>query len=222
MSKKRLKEAKNFQKEQQEKYPLSKLAVNFVSKSNKYQRRETIKFFGVFLIIPLIGTVIGGYFIVREINLNADKKLIRECEGKKSCHGRIEALERLVKAKRSLKSYNLYRADLYRAHLYRADLYHAYLNFVTLYGAKLYDADLRSADLRSANLSNANLVEAKNLTPSQIKLACYWEKAIYKGNWDKEKRKWIVDEKANKEYIDQLKKDKASEPKEPVDCSYWE
>ncbi|MDJ0577289.1 MAG: pentapeptide repeat-containing protein [Xenococcaceae cyanobacterium MO_234.B1] len=313
LSKKRLKEAKDFQKEQQDKDPLSELAVKFVAQSSKYQRKETIKSLGLFLIIPLIGTIVGGYFIVREIQLNSDKKLIRECEGKEFCHGRIEALERLVKAKRSLKSYNLSSANLEsanlesanlesanlesanlrganlrdanlreinleRSNLRGANLYHATfkytanlkyanlkyanlnyanlnnatLNYASFNYAQIFNANLERANLKYANLHNvrfantnlkyasfnyanlryaqliganlryANLIEAKNLTPSQIKLACYWGKAIYKGNWDEEKRRWIVDEKANKEYIEELKQDKASDPKEPVDCSRWE
>ena len=124
-----------------------------------------------------MGTAIGGYFIVREIQLNSDKRLIQNCEEKVYCPGRIEALERLVKAQRSLKSYNL---------------------------------------------ESAILIESKNLTYSQIKSACYWAKAIYKGHYDDKNYKWIVDEKANQQYIQKLKQDQASEPQEPVDCSIWE
>jgi len=76
-----------------------------------------------------------------------------------------------------------------------------------LHSADLRKANLRSANLRSANLNRANLIKAKKLTPSQIKSACNWEKAIYK--------------EANQQYIDRLFKDKASDPSEPVDCSQW-
>ena len=253
LSKKRLKEAKDFEKEQQKKYPLSELAASFVAKSSKHQRRESIKYLGIFLIIPLIGTAIGGYFVVKEINLNADKRLIQDCTGQKYCHGRIQALERLVKAKRSLKSYNLVRANLESAYLVRANLESAnlasaYLESANLVRAYLESANLASANLASANLfranlvranlasanlfranlasanlASANLIESKNLIPSQIKLACYWEKAIYKGHFDnKNFFKWIVDDKANQQYIEALKQDKASDPKKPVDCSEWE
>ncbi len=363
LSKKRLREAKEFQKEQQEKYPLSELASSFVSKSIKYQRNERIKSWGLFLIVPLIGT----YFVFREIQLNIDHKLILDCVEKRHCSGRIKSLERLVKAKRSLRSYNLRSAHLEWAYLYNADLeganlssanlkganlYNAYLynanlssanlssanlesanlsranlssanldgasldgadlssanlssanlgyanlkgvdlhranlrktridentkldhkwrkvweiinqgaegqdlKFANLEGANLEGANLSSANLESANLSRANLESANlryaylssaylssanlrsaylisaylyranlinviNLTSSQIKSTCYWEQAFYKGNYDQENYKWIVDEKANKQYIEQLKQDKASDPKEPVDCSRW-
>ena len=352
LSRKRLKSAKEFQQEQ-EKYLLSELAVSFIAKSSKYQIRETIKSLCLFLIVPLIGTAIGGYFVVKEIELNADKKLIQECQEKEYCSGRIQALERLVKADKNLRFYNLYGANLERANLYGANLERANLYGAKLYGANLEranlnganlnsakliestnlkgadlnDADLNGADLngadlngadlkgadlngadlkgadlnganlervylkganlngadlnganlervylKSANLNGANLeranlngailwganlnganleranlkdvylkdvylkdvrfnganlnntylIEVQNLTNSQIKSACYWEEAVYKGNWDYESYQWIVDKKANRQYIEKLKQDKASDPKKTVDCSRWE
>ncbi|MDJ0680104.1 MAG: pentapeptide repeat-containing protein, partial [Xenococcaceae cyanobacterium MO_167.B52] len=337
LSKKRLKEAKEFQQQQQEKYPLSELAAKFVSKSSKYQRKEKIKPLGIILIIPLIGTIIGGYFLIREIPFNADKKLIRDCRGKRDCPGRIEALENLSKAGKNIGVYNLrdaklFGADLIEANLRDANLFGAdlieanlrdanlryaelievnlryanlryaelieanlryanlsgadlryanlrdaelieanlryanlrdaelieanlrYANLrdaelieAKLFGANLSGANLRYANLRYANLFGANLsgtnlfganlsgvnfsgadlryadlIETQNLTPSQIKSGCYWEKAFYKGIWDQEKFEGIVDEKANAEYIEELKKDQDSDPKEAVDCSRWE
>ncbi len=267
LSKKRLKETKAFQKEQQEKYPLSELAAKFVAQNSKYQKREKIKFLGIFLVIPLIGTAIAGYFIVGELWLNADKTLIQNCQGQEYCPGRIEALERLVKAKKSLKFYNLiganlnganlngadlnganlFNANLNRidldhatlssatlnrtdldhatlssANLNRADLNHATLFDANLNGANLNGANLNGVNLNFANLNFANLIEAENFIPSQIKSACYWENAIYKGYWDEKKRKWVIDEKANQQYIEELTQDKDSDPKNPVNCSGWE
>ncbi|MDJ0577609.1 MAG: pentapeptide repeat-containing protein [Xenococcaceae cyanobacterium MO_234.B1] len=166
LSKKRLKEAKDFQKEQQEKYPLSQLASSFVTKSSKYQRRERIKFFGLFLIIPLIGTIIGGYFVVRELLLNADKRIVQDCTGKKDCPGRIQALERLVKAKKNLKFYNLKNANLKEADLRNARLHKANFENANLYKANLENANLENtyfinANLNNANLNNANLNNAR-------------------------------------------------------------
>ncbi len=57
------------------------------------------------------------------------------------------------------------------------------------------------------NLQVPNLINKKYLTSSQIKSACFWDQAIYKGNWNKQQRTWIVDEKANQEYIQQLRQD---------------
>ncbi len=72
-----------------------------------------------------------------------------------------------------------------------------------------------------------NLNGVENLTPEQIKSACFWEEAIYKGEWDwEEKTKtWRAKneqvKQANTKYIEGLKKDKSSDPEEPPDCSLW-
>ena len=115
----------------------------------------------------------------------------------------------------NLSSTNLYRADLRNANLYRADLSSADLSRADLSHADLSSADLSSADLSGAYLNRANLyhtdlIYIKYLTPSQIKLTCYWEQATYK-----------QDKEENKKYIEELKKDKSSDPDEPVDCSIW-
>ena len=153
LSKKRLKLAKNFQEEQQEKYPLSQLAIRFITRSIQYQRSELIKSWGLFLMIPLIGTAIGGYFILREIPLNADKTLIRNCEKQekkeKNCPGRIKALERLVKANRSIKIYDLSDINLSNINLTGADLED--VNF--------HNTDLSGAMLTEANLNNSQLTK---------------------------------------------------------------
>ncbi|MGL4882937.1 MAG: pentapeptide repeat-containing protein, partial [Waterburya sp.] len=78
-------------------------------------------------------------------------------------------------------------------------------------GANLIDADLRGA----------NLIDAKNLTNSQIKSACFWDQAIYKGHLDEKQNQLVADKKANQQYIEQLKKDKSSDPETPPDCSRW-
>ena len=88
--------------------------------------------------------------------------------------------------------------------------------------AHLERTNLYRTNLESANLSLAYLINPSNLTPARLKSTCHWEKAFYQGDWDQDKLTWIVDEKANQELIAQLKQDKASDPKEPVDCSEWE
>jgi uncharacterized protein YjbI with pentapeptide repeats len=117
---------------------------------------------------------------------------------------------------------DLQSTDLISADLYDANLYSANLNSANLISANLISADLYSANLESANLNGAILVKAENLTETQIKSACFWDKAIYKGRYDEQKDKWITDEKANQAFIAQLKKDKASDPKVKPDCSKWE
>ena len=115
----------------------------------------------------------------------------------------------------------LTRANLTDANLARANLASADLASANLASADLSSADLSSANLNSANLNSANFIEAKNLTNAQIKLACFWDKAIYKGRYDEQKSEWITDEKANQAFIAQLKQDKASDPKVKPDCSKW-
>jgi uncharacterized protein YjbI with pentapeptide repeats len=136
----------------------------------------------------------------------------------------------------NLTDANLYSANLTDANLYSANLKSAYLFSANLISANLSSANLKSAylssanlisanlfrtDLSSANLTRANFIEAKNLTNAQIKSACFWDKAIYKGHFDEQKKEWIADEKANQAVIAQLKQDKASDPKVKPDCSMW-
>ena len=268
----RLKEGRDFSKNQGDNYPLSTQALDFIERSHKYQRKKRFQGVGLFLIIPLIGTIVAGYFGFREYQLNGYRKLISDCTGKRQCLGRIEALESLVKAKRNLNYADLEGAFLYYADLrgaklrganlrganlrganlrganlrganlegaflnsahlegaflHFAHLEGAFLHFAHLEGAKLEGAFLQSAFLNSAhlegarlkgaNLQSANLNNARNLNLAQIKSACNWEKGIYKGIY--EKFEFVVDEAGNKVYIEQLKQDKASDPKEPVDCS---
>ena len=108
----------------------------------------------------------------------------------------------------------------------------AYLESISLCRANLNNANLQGANLIKANLQGANLRgatlwQAKKLTPKQIKSSCFWDEAIYKGEWHwKEKSEtWVPkNEQAqqdNDNYIDELKKDTASDPKEKPDCSRW-
>ncbi len=123
-----------------------------------------------------------------------------------------------------LDSAKLYNAYLDNANLEDANLSGAKLDNANLSGAKLDNANLKYANLNGANLNNANLIDTKNLTPAQITLACYWDQAFYKGNYDDQKEEWIIDKEANKAYIEELKQDKASYFyfQTPPDCSKWE
>jgi uncharacterized protein YjbI with pentapeptide repeats len=122
----------------------------------------------------------------------------------------------------NLSSADLSNADLSSADLSSAELLLADLDSADLSSAELLLADLDLANLDSANLTSANLIGVKNLTNAQIKSACFWNKAIYEGNYDQQKREWITDEKANQAFIKQLKQDKASDPEVEPDCSMWE
>ena len=98
----------------------------------------------------------------------------------------------------------------------------AYLAKILLCDANLRGANLQDAYLRWANLQQAILIKLKNLTSNQIKSACFWQKAIYRGEWNYEKKTYVAIEPDNTNFIEELKKDKSSDPKDPVDCSRWE
>ena len=120
-----------------------------------------------------------------------------------------------------LKGANLIFANLEDAFLKGVYLKDANLIFANLKGAFLKDANFIFANLKGANLEGANLEGAKNLTSTQIKSACFWYKAIYKGEWSYEKEAWVAIEPDNTNFIEELKKNTISDPEEPPDCSYW-
>jgi uncharacterized protein YjbI with pentapeptide repeats len=115
---------------------------------------------------------------------------------------------------------NLNGAKLNGAKLYGANLNGANLNGANLKGAYLYGANLKGAYLYGANLDGANLWGAE-VDPKQIKSACFWESAIYtQGKWDEDKQLWVAaDPKANQREIDKLKRDKNSDPPNPINCT---
>ena len=122
---------------------------------------------------------------------------------------------------------NLITANLEGANLEGANLEDAVLCGANLYGANLeganlYNADLCGADLYRANLHNAILIrEVEIPINTEIKSACFWDKAIYKGYFDKQKGELIIDEKANQAVIAKLKQDKSSDPKDEPYCGTW-
>ena len=131
----------------------------------------------------------------------------------------------------NLQLANLYGANLQRAFLGEANLHGAFLDEANLQNAILiranlqhaflFDANLQDAFLYGANLQDAILTDTQNLTSTQIKNSCNWDKAIYKGEYISEKETYVATPD-NTNYIEELKKDKSSDPKEPVDCSHWE
>ncbi|MEM7595634.1 MAG: hypothetical protein AAF383_29715 [Cyanobacteria bacterium P01_A01_bin.83] len=63
---------------------------------------------------------------------------------------------------------------------------------------------------------------AENLTDTQIKSACFWDKAIYRGEWNNEQKTYVALEPDNTNYIKKLKQDTASNPETPSDCRRWQ
>lgn len=84
--------------------------------------------------------------------------------------------------------------------------------------------NLENTDLTGANLAGALIIKVENLTAKQVKSACYWEEAIY--NFDSSRNPFVLDITeedltATQKFILELKQDKTSDPKIPVDCSHW-
>ena len=120
-----------------------------------------------------------------------------------------------------LRGTNLQDAELREANFQNADLRVANLSGANLQGADLRGANLQDANLYKANLQEAIFIETENLTPKQIKSACFWNRAIYKGKWNKKEQTYVAIESENTNYIEKLKNDLASDPKYPPDCSEW-
>ena len=88
--------------------------------------------------------------------------------------------------------------------LEQAKLQKAGLISAKIQNIHLKQANLQKAYLRGANLQESILIETKNLTPKQIKSACFWNRAIYKGKWDKEEQTYIAIEPDNTNYIKRM------------------
>jgi uncharacterized protein YjbI with pentapeptide repeats len=115
----------------------------------------------------------------------------------------------------NLDSANLTGANLTSANLTSANFDSTHLEMADLTRANLTRANLTNAHLINVNLTNANLIKAKMLTYTQIKSACFWNEAIYKGHFDDQKQEWITDEKANQAFIVKLQQDKSSDTDSP-------
>ena len=179
------------------------------------------------IVAALLVTLSVGYFSWRKIQLYVAQQLIHDCVENYNCADNISTLEQLVKTRKSLKLFNLAtanlaNANLENAYLDRVNLYRANFDRTNLKNANLSSANLYRANLNRANLKNTNLINAKNLTFSQIKSACHWEQAFYRGVWDLNQFSWVIDEKANQQFIEQLQQDFNSDPEKTVDCSEWE
>ena len=121
----------------------------------------------------------------------------------------------------NLNGANLIGANLIGANLNGANLNGAFLKGAFLIEAFLEEANLNGANLNGANLNGAFLNGAEGLNPEQIKSACFWERAIYtQAKWDFDKELWVPeDREANQREIEKLKRDKNSDPPNPIDCN---
>lgn len=205
----------------------SEAAKNLSVKTSNKSRNKRF----ILLISCLLVSILIGYFSERKIRINAAQNLVDNCSLDNNCVQIIAALETLIQAKKSLRELNFANTDLAHGNFANADFYRtnftntnlANVNFknANLYRADLSNANLANANLANANLMNVNLKSAKNLTPTQIKSACNWETAFYKGRFDRDYEDWIIDKQANQQFIQQIQQDSESELEKPVNCSKW-
>ncbi|MFN7909868.1 MAG: pentapeptide repeat-containing protein [Microcystis sp.] len=178
---------------------------------------------GAYLIgANLIGANLNGAYLIRA-NLNGAYLIRADLNGAYLKGAYLKGAD-LWGAKlwgANLNEANLYGARLNGADLYRAKLKGANLNRANLKGANLNGANLNGADLIGAELIGANLYGAEDLNPERIKSACFWEKAIHtQAKWDFDKELWVAeDPKANQREIEKLKRDKNSDPRNPINCN---
>ncbi len=104
-----------------------------------------------------------------------------DLEGADFCGPYIDGafLEKAILIGAKLNRANLCGAILIKANLSDANLSDANLSDANLSDANLSDANLSDADLSGANLEKANFEGVKGLTLTQIKSACFWDKAVY-------------------------------------------
>ena len=141
----------------------------------------------------------------------------------------------------NFKAANLWEANLQAANLWAAKLQVADLLRANLSGANLHQANLREVNLRQANLSGVNLQQANlkganlhqanlkgvilekaiNLNFKQLKSACFWEEAIYKGGWNSEKATLTPIEPDNTKFIEEVKQYSSSDNENSIDCTLW-
>ncbi len=119
-------------------------------------------------------------------------------------------LERASLEGANLSGAYLWKAKLSGASLKGANLEGTNLEGSNLGGANLGGTNLKGADLEEANLEGANFTDAQHLTHKQIKSTCFWQNAIYN-----------PEKSENQKYIEKLKTDKSSDPKELPACSIW-
>ena len=188
---KRLRTAKKFQQEQQDKYPLSELAVSFIARSIQNQRRENIKSLGLFLIIPFIGTIFIGSRVYEQIRINEYWQILSTAQGQEYNPAIIEALEFLHKeADQDFNNINFMGANLEKITLFQPKFRGANLS-----GANLREAYLKGSDFNEANLSNANLTQARlensDFGGANLKGANFSEANLRKVNFHDSNYFWI-------------------------------
>ena len=106
----------------------SELRPNSLSRSSNQPRNNCLILFIFFLLFTL-GL---AYFLWRERQLFSAQQLVQDCVQNNHCSGISSALEKLVKAQKSLQLLNLEGANLENANFSHADLYRTNLAHTNL------------------------------------------------------------------------------------------
>ena len=203
------------------------LLVSFLSEAKLINQAPELK-----TIIKLEGADLNSAQLqninLRNINLNKANLIQADLEGANLGGAQLKnaKLTGIKLQNTSLEHVDLTKAKVDSANLQKANLTGANLTGANLQKANLTGANLQKTNISEANISTAQLYGVKDLTNTQIKSACYWEKAIYTeaiaiqdSKTGTKTKTWIVkDEEANKQKIDEIKKDKVSDPQKPPNC----
>jgi len=189
LSGKQLKEARKFQQQQVDRFPLPELAEQLLKVSKHQQKKSWAFVAAVYMAIPVSVSIVLGGFAIRLWYLETKWAVLRQCEKEQTkdgqCAGRIGALRALIDANVSLQAINLSKsnlsksiligADLRKSNLSNAELRNAYLDKTELFDANLSNSLLSNASLILSNLQNANLenanLEGVNLSRANLSRA---------------------------------------------------
>ncbi|ACK66835.1 pentapeptide repeat protein [Rippkaea orientalis PCC 8801] len=119
----------------------------------------------------------------------------------------------------NFNSSNFEKADFYGCNLKKSNFDGS--NFE---GVVFDRVDFEKSKFDGSNFNEVSIYNPSNLKNKQIKSSCNWDKAIFaQRKYDQEKNEWIVEnQQSNEAKIQEIKNDKASDPKESPDCSKWQ
>lgn len=183
-----LRDAREFTQAPNKEIVLSSFAVEFVKASQNNQRRSALKIIMLFIVFPIIGTLIILHFwFIHSAQIALRNK---ECEQDSRIGillwymlltGHKHELRQINLCRQTIPRINLQGANLWKANLKMATLKDANFQRTFLVDANFQDADLESTDfqgalLKEANLQGADLMRAKlqaakGLTRDQVSKA---------------------------------------------------
>jgi uncharacterized protein YjbI with pentapeptide repeats len=140
--------------------------------------------FSWLLIFSLIGSVLLGFLVFREVRIKQYWEIVDTTEPSEYNPVRHQALENLNQMGISLSDASLSRANLSGIQLPNAKLENANFTSATLTGANLAKSLLEKASLRGAKLEKINL-QGANLQQANLYRANLWGAYLEKANLQK-------------------------------------